>query len=513
MYITNLHVKLMQSFVAAPQVHEAALKNPAMLGGQFINYPAARVGQVATLLGETLKHQSHLIEFAEAVKVINAVLLGEATGYSLEPLYAKVPVPLKGYVELVYDLNNAPSVRFIEGLLYRSHYYAPTRQSIALSLATEDRRAFVFSTPRLAETDRLELNTAFNDLALDELFQLKATPQPLGAIADRLRIPARAAELFGSLFTTQPPRPSSRYGGAGTRIRYFGHACILLESRHTSVLLDPVISYEIDNGLPRYTYADLPDQIDYVLITHNHQDHCVLETLLQLRHKIKNIVVPRSNGDGLCDPSLRLILRHAGFTCVREIDEMEVIEVEDGMITGLPFPGEHADLNVRTKSAYVIQLGGSSVLCLADSNNLEPKLYEHIHDAVGDVDALFIGMECDGGPLTWLYGPLLSKPLVRKMDQSRRFDGSDCQKGMNLVACFKPKAVYVYAMGLEPWLTHLTSIQYTPDSRPIVESNKLVAECQNRGIEAERLYGQKEILLPSTQPDSAAPPSRSPYSS
>lgn len=31
----------------------------------------------------------------------------------------------------------------------------------------------------------------------------------------------------------------------------------------------------------------------------------------------------------------------------------------------------------------------------------------------------------------------------------------------------------------EPWLKYLTSIQYTDESHPIVESNKLVASCQN----------------------------------
>ncbi|MGA9994271.1 MAG: hypothetical protein WBP93_02600, partial [Pyrinomonadaceae bacterium] len=43
MYVANSHLKLMQSFVAAPQVHIAALKNPAMLGGPFINCEASRV--------------------------------------------------------------------------------------------------------------------------------------------------------------------------------------------------------------------------------------------------------------------------------------------------------------------------------------------------------------------------------------------------------------------------------------------------------------------------------------
>jgi L-ascorbate metabolism protein UlaG (beta-lactamase superfamily) len=221
----------------------------------------------------------------------------------------------------------------------------------------------------------------------------------------------------------------------------------------------------------------------------------MFETLLQLRHKVKNVIVPKSNGGGLADPSLKMVLQKIGFRRTMEIDELETIEIEGGLITGLPFLGEHADMNVRTKIAYLISLGDKKILCAADSNNIEPTLYEHIHNLVGEVDVLFLGMECDGGPLSWLYGPLLTKPLARKLDQSRRFDGSDYGKGMDIVNRLKPKHVYVYAMGQEPWLTYLTSIQYTEGSRPIVESTRLVNDCRSRGIESERLFSHKEIFL------------------
>jgi hypothetical protein len=55
--------------------------------------------------------------------------------------------------------------------------------------------------------------------------------------------------------------------------------------------------------------------------------------------------------------------------------------------------------------------------------------------------------------------------------------------------------VYVYAMGQEPWLNYITSIKYTPESRPIVESDKLLKWCHEQGIVAERLFGEKEILI------------------
>jgi len=221
----------------------------------------------------------------------------------------------------------------------------------------------------------------------------------------------------------------------------------------------------------------------------------MFETLLQLRHKIGTVIVPKNSGGNIVDPSLKLLFQNLGFANVREIDELESIEIKGGSVTGLPFFGEHADLNIRTKIAYLIDLEGRSVMCAADSNNIEPQLYERLHDFMGDVDVLFLGMECDGAPLSWLYGSLLTSPLTRKVDQSRRFDGSNYEKGIDIINRLRPKQVYIYAMGQEPWLTYLTSIQYTNESRPIVESNKLVADCKNRGLLSERLYCQKEIIL------------------
>ncbi|HEX8708687.1 MAG TPA: MBL fold metallo-hydrolase [Pyrinomonadaceae bacterium] len=495
MYIANSHVKIMQSFVAAPQVHVSALKNPAMRGGPFINCDASRAPEIKNLLRKTQDEQAHMLKLAEAIQKFNETLAGEANGFSLEPVYQKMPEELKGYVELVYDLNNHSSMRLIEGLLYKSPYYNTRTQSVALSLVEHDDRPFALSTPILADDGRIFLPLPFSSESLDELFKMKQTPQPLSFIKEVLQVRDEEAGLFSSFFTEEPPAPVRKYDGDGVRIRYFGHACVLIESKEVSVLTDPVVSYKHGNGIFRYTYEDLPETLDYVLITHNHQDHCMFETLLQLRHKIRNIIVPKNNGGGLADPSLKLVLQNIGFKQVRELDEMETVEVEGGYLMGLPFLGEHADLNIRSKMAYLTRLKGKSILCAADSNNIEPRLYQHIHEVTGDVDAVFVGMECDGGPLSWLYGPLMTKPLARKQDQSRRLDGSDFEKALNLIERLRPGHVYVYAMGQEPWLTYLTSIQYTDESRPITESNRLVTECRGRGLDSERLFGSKEILF------------------
>src|SRR5437588_6610712 len=99
-----------------------------------------------------------MIELAAAIVSLDEMLRTEAVGYSLEPLYPKVPEPLRGYVELVYDLNNNPSFRVMEPLLYRSKYYDASRQSLMLSVINNDERPFVLTTPRLATESDVSLN-------------------------------------------------------------------------------------------------------------------------------------------------------------------------------------------------------------------------------------------------------------------------------------------------------------------------------------------------------------------
>lgn len=454
-----------------------------------------RVEEVKALRRQTLAKQQNLIAFSEAVKELDRMLKNNAKGYSLEVLYEKVPDILKGYVELVYDLNNNPSIKFFEALLYRSKYYNAASQSIAIWVTENDERPFVLSTPRLEQENVIHLEIPFDSPSIDELAKMKSNADSFVRIKELLGIPEEQTALFESFFTETPPVTYQKYTGDKIRMRYFGHACILVETKEVSILVDPLISYYgYHSDVDRFSDADLPDVIDYVLITHNHQDHILLETLLPLRHKIKHLIVPRSGGRALQDPDLKRMFKHIGFRNVIEIEEMETITFEDCQITGVPFIGEHSDLDIAAKICHHLRINDFSMLFVADSCNVEPRLYQHVHEHIGDVDVIFLGMECDGAPLSWLYGPLLTDELARDKDNSRRLAGSNFERGNSLVEVFNPAEVYVYAMGQEPWLEFISSIKYTPESHPIVASDKLIENCKSKGIVAERLFGEKEIL-------------------
>jgi L-ascorbate metabolism protein UlaG (beta-lactamase superfamily) len=495
MNIANRHLKIMNSFIQSPQVHEAAVRNPKLKGGPFMDIAPAEVEKVKDLKDDTLRRRSRMIEFAEAVHQLDTLLKAQAKGYSLQPLYSQVPELLRGYVELVYDLNNHPSFRFFEHLLYRSEFYDDAAQSIALWVTENDERPFVLSTPRVQQGSVLHLDVPFKDPFIDALSRMKRRSRSYQSIRDMVKLTPEQEGFFRNLFTSEPPPPYREYQGSKARMRYFGHACILVEVRGISILVDPLISYYgYESPIAHFSDFDLPEKIDYVLITHNHQDHILFETLLPLRHRIGTVVIPRTAGGFLQDPSLKLMFQKIGFPNVVELEELQSIAFEDCTITGIPFLGEHSDLHIQTKICHHLRMNQFSILFAADSCNIEPRIYEHVHEQIGDVDVIFLGMECDGAPLSWLYGPLLTEELARDKDHTRRLAGSNYVQGMDMINSFRPKEVYVYAMGQEPWLEFISSIKYTPDSNPIVASDKLLADCRSKGIISERLYGEKEIL-------------------
>jgi L-ascorbate metabolism protein UlaG (beta-lactamase superfamily) len=494
--LTERHLRIMESYIESPEAHQAAVKNPALLGGPFVDVTGDRVQDIKELRDRTLRDRKTLIGLSQSIETLDALLREKGTGFSLEALYAEVPDDLQGYVELIYDLNNHPSFRLIEPLLYKSKNYDSSLQSLMFSEVKGDDRPFVLSTPRLDKGDSVQLEIPFASEKIDKIFRMKHEPASFDFVRETLNLNEKDADRFKDFLTSEKPRPYLKYEGGGARWRYFGHACILLETKKVAVLLDPVLSYTYESDVSRYTYEDLPEVIDYVLITHNHQDHILFETLLQLRHRIRNILVPRNGGGALQDPSLKLLLKQCGFQNVTELSEMEEIAFEGGAITAIPFLGEHGDLNVQTKSAYHLRVGDHTLLFAADSCNIMPRMYEHIHKQIGDVDVLFVGMECDGAPMSWIYGPLLTQRLERPKDHSRRLAGSNYERAISIVNNLNCKEVYVYAMGQEPWLNYVMSIKYSDKSNPIIQSNRLIEACRARGIVAERLFGEKEIFLP-----------------
>jgi hypothetical protein len=111
------------------------------------------------------------------------------------------------------------------------------------------------------------------------------------------------------------------------------------------------------------------------------------------------------------------------------------------------------------------------------------------------LDSLFIGMECRGGPLSWLYSPLFTRPISRRNDESRRLSGLDCERAWVVLQEFETSSVFVYAMGQEPWLRFIMGLEYTPESVQKQEVNAFLDRCASTNIRAECLYMSHEMVF------------------
>ncbi|QRN94793.1 MBL fold metallo-hydrolase [Archangium violaceum] len=492
----SFQLPLLKAYLQNPDFHARAAKDPALSGGSFVGVPAERAGEVKALLQKMQEEQADNLKLAESLEEFQRWLLEEARGQSLEPYYTKVPEPLRGRVELLYDYNNRPFLRVMEGMLYRSPVHKRDIQSLRLwNLETDAGRPSLLTTPYMMEPGQIDVRVPFDEKRMDALFGLDQEPRPLGFIRDVLGSAVTSDAQLLPMLTQEPLRPYTPWEGSVPRVRYLGHACVLIEWKGTTIMVDPVISPRpTAGGHPRMNFQELPPRIDYALITHSHADHYSFETLLRLRRRIGHLVVPRSNGLLLGDYSPKLLARALGFENVLEPEAYESLPIPDGEIVIAPFLGEHGDVG-HAKSAFLVRMGKQQLLFAADSMNVDDALYRNMRQELGTVQTVFMNTETEGAPHTWTIEALFPKKRDRKLEKNRRCRGSNADEGLRMMEVLGAKRLYNYAMGLEPWMEHIIGPASGPEAPRMKESERLLAGARSRGWVAERLTQPIDFLL------------------
>lgn len=138
------------------------------------------------------------------------------------------------------------------------------------------------------------------------------------------------------------------------RIDFLGHAAFLLtDSRGVRVLTDP---YNSGGFSGRVGYSPIEDEVDVVVITHDHLDHCHTEGL-------------RGSFE---------VIRHAGVACGVEVKSVQAYH---DMHQGTRFGG--------TVDMKLITLDGLRICHTGDLGEL---LEQHHLDTLGEVDILIIAV-------------------------------------------------------------------------------------------------------------------------
>jgi L-ascorbate metabolism protein UlaG (beta-lactamase superfamily) len=484
--LARVQIPLLESRLRNPQAHVAAgTGSPSP--GHFVE--ESRGLEVAALLDSIKKDRADMLAFADAIAEAGALLRQHVTGSDLTRLHQELPAALNGLVELACDTGNRASLRLLESLLYASPYYDVSRQSIRLSLDTGVERPSILDSPRLPDPDMLDLKIPFTHPGIDELFAARIAPTTLGHLREALEVDDARTEQLRRLLTDKPNLSPDRHIEKGGRIRYFGHACLVIQSAETTIVTDPLISADNRHG-DRYTLDDLPDRIDLALITHGRQDHLVLETLLQLRTRIGAIVVPRSSRGNLCDPSIGLFLKELGFTVI-EVDDFDAVPIPGGRVVATPFLGGHSDLDIRAKSTFFVRIAGATVYIGADTSGVDPVVYRHVRDRLGHVDMAFLGMERDGAPLARRYQGLSTRPATTISD-SREPSRSDAARAAAIMTELGADEGYLYAMGEESWLGHVVATAHAEDPDQFKQIEEFLGWCSGNGITAGRLFNKRE---------------------
>jgi len=210
-----------------------------------------------------------------------------------------------------------------------------------------------------------------------------------------------AQGLWQALFDLDcfaPEREPSRLRGIAT---FVGHATVLLRSARATILVDPFLLPRKEGfpiGYQPLTHGDFAP--DAILVTHSHQDHFHVDSLLRLGRDTP-IFVPEVPRESALAVDMVYRLKELGFSRAQPLRWHEETTIGDFRIFGLPLYGEQPTTeavpspDVRNfGNNYVIETDGRRYALIADAGR----------DHLGDVRSLATAAFERYGPVDVLFG-------------------------------------------------------------------------------------------------------------
>jgi L-ascorbate metabolism protein UlaG (beta-lactamase superfamily) len=143
------------------------------------------------------------------------------------------------------------------------------------------------------------------------------------------------------------------------RVTFMGHSSIMLQSRQTAVLTDPLFRARL--GIPPMAFDTARLKLGAICCSHSHWDHSDVATLLHF-DKSTPIVIPRVHTPTVFNPPIVPMLTRLGFTNVREIEIWDRVQIDDIEIVAVPFHGEQDEPDAEIDHyTYVLRTEGLSV--------------------------------------------------------------------------------------------------------------------------------------------------------
>lgn len=174
------------------------------------------------------------------------------------------------------------------------------------------------------------------------------------------------------------------------RTTLIGHACLLIQSKETTILTDPVwfdyLWEEINTLCPSIVLQkDKIPPVDVLNLSHRHQDHFDVHTLAYLKRNDRilkpDVTILAPQDDILLD-----VLKELEFENVRIVSDFEPIQIKDVTITATPSRNQ-----VSTSQDYFPEHGllvndGEVTLWNQVDTIVDPDIVEHICSLYGQID-------------------------------------------------------------------------------------------------------------------------------
>jgi len=296
-----------------------------------------------------------------------------------------------------------------------------------------------------SDRTRYDIDLTAGGDALIDLHRLLALSS--SGSCDRLSIRDRLSgdmrDLLQSLMESgiivEQERPLQRFAPVNRAGVYrLQHASLLYRTPASGVLVDPHLHSTYSPGLRNDIYRDqLHGKVDAILISHSHEDHWFLSTLLMFPLDTP-IVVPKVPRPTIICGNMEELLRSCGFTNVIAVDWYAApIRFGDIEVHVLPFYGEqplryedpkHPDIRnwgntylIRSDqftSWFLIDSGSDSLGSMADVARYVRNKFSHVDFMLSNLRPFHIAspLYINGG-LNWLT---LSPDQLRTFSDMKR---------------------------------------------------------------------------------------------
>lgn len=138
------------------------------------------------------------------------------------------------------------------------------------------------------------------------------------------------------------------------KITKYPQSCLLIETKGKKILIDPgILKYKEE-------YFDIWNNVDIILITHKHSDHCNVEVLEKIS---KDIKIYSSNEVKKAYPTLDInVVKEEDIINIEDIIKVEVVHAEHGYLPPMKNGGK-----VTENVGYIVDNKETRVYVTSDT--------------------------------------------------------------------------------------------------------------------------------------------------